>query len=187
MRRCATIKAQLALRRQWFAFTNHVGSVLIASTSGRGAPLSPRARCLRSFVSPSFLIDYTLTIFHSPPGFSGHLNEFPNAAPPHPVLFSRTPDGISPHICIIQTECPNNPREMFRHPGKSYQNFFKNTPPIPHFTQLISDLHVHYIQSKISCKAHAAPACVMEALTGGEGDECRQGALKESSQQSEVV
>lgn len=109
MRRCATIKAQLALRRQWFAFTNHVGSVLIASTSGRGAPLSPRARCLRSFVSPSFLIDYTLTIFHSPPGFSGHLNEFPNAAPPHPVLFSRTPDGISPHICIVQKECPKQP------------------------------------------------------------------------------
>lgn len=107
---------------------------------------------------------------------------------PHTRFCSPEPQMASAHTSVLSRKsAQNNPQEMFRHPGKSYQNFFKNTPPIPHFTQLISDLYVHYIQSKISCKAYAAPACVMEALTGGEGDECRQGALKESSQQSEVV
>lgn len=112
MRRCATIKAQLALRRQWFAFTNHVGSVLIASTSGRGALLSPRARCLWSFVSTFFLIDYTRTIFHSPPGFSGHLIELPNAAPPHPVLFSE-PQMASAHTSVLSRQSAQpTPRDV---------------------------------------------------------------------------
>lgn len=147
-RHCATIKAQLALRRQWFAFTNHVGSVLIASTSGRGALLSPRARCLWSFVSTFFLIDYTRTIFHSPPGFSGHLIELPNAAPPRPVLFSK-PQMASAHTSVLSRQsAQTTPEGCSANLANSRQK--KNAPSF--FTPPILDLHVHYIQSNDSYK-----------------------------------
>lgn len=68
------------------------------------------SRPLSSVICVTVLFDW-LHSDHFPfsSWISGHLNEFPNAAPPHPVLFSRTPDGISPHICIVQKECPKQP------------------------------------------------------------------------------
>lgn len=93
-------KGPISLEEAVVRFSNHIGSILTANTSGRGAPLSPRARCPWSFVSPSFLIDYTRTIFHSTPGFAGHS---PNAAPPHPVLFSE-PQMASAHTSVLSKQ-----------------------------------------------------------------------------------
>lgn len=121
-RRCATIKAQLALRRQWFAFTNHIGSVLIASTSRRGAP-----RPLSSVICVTVLFDW-LHSDHFP--FSSWILRSPDWIPqcsaPTPSFVLRSPDGICPHICIVQTEWPNNPQGMFQHPGK----FDQKTLPV---------------------------------------------------------
>lgn len=70
--------------------------------------------------------------------------------PPHPVFVLRTPDGICPHICIVRTERPNDPRGMLRHPGKSRQ--IKPNPLL-----FMAPINVRYIQSNNSSGEHAFP------------------------------
>lgn len=95
------------------------------------------SRPLSSVICVTVLFDW-LHSDHFP--FSSWILRSPDWTPqcsaPTPSFVLRTPDGIYPHICIVQTERPNNSQGMFRHPDKSDQKTLPDSLYVAHFRSL---------------------------------------------------